>query len=113
MDKPTEFFYDNAGFSFDPEKETQEQGRMRVAIGLAKAERDASENGVHFQWSHDGMDSSEWIDTDDPWPTWQCVAYDGNGEIVDSICGVDFGRDGDPHSDVYRRVVEAEIAATL
>lgn len=114
---PTKFFYEHAGYSYDPATETQDQGRQRGARILARAERKARQQGYYFVWGYDGRDSSEWIanNTDggqnrNPWPTWQCLAYDANGHVVASLHGIDFGRDREPWGDPYRRVVEAELA---
>jgi hypothetical protein len=38
------------------------------------------------------------------------LAYDVDGNVINSLGGVDFGLDGTPHASHYRRVVEAEIA---
>jgi hypothetical protein len=35
---------------------------------------------------------------------------DEDGKIVQSLCFIDFGRDGSPWGDSYKRVVEAELA---
>jgi hypothetical protein len=111
------FFYDHAGASWNPETETEEQGRLRGARELAAAERTASALGWSFEWSIDpDIDSSEWLDDNedggrnrDPWHTWKCAMY-ADGEFVTSLHGIDFGRDGHPNSDPYRRIIEAELA---
>jgi hypothetical protein len=41
---------------------------------------------------------------------WVCCMFDENGELVQSLGGVDFGRDVEPWGPPYRRVVEAELA---
>lgn len=113
-----QFFYREAGYSYDPKKETKAQGRRRCARILADAERRASEAGISFQWEIDmGASSADWIADDedggrnkDPWAVWECVARDGSGKVIASLCGIDFGRDGEPWGDPYRRVVEAELA---
>jgi hypothetical protein len=106
-----QFFYEHAGYSYDPLKETREQGRRRCARGLANAEAKGSSLGFTFEWDYDGMDSSEWTDERQPaTPTWVCVCRNGAGEIVESLHGVDFG-DKEPWGESYRRVVEAELAA--
>ena len=56
---PVDFFYEHAGYSYDPKCETQNQGRRRCARGLAKAEAKASKLGFTFEWDYDGMDSSD------------------------------------------------------
>jgi hypothetical protein len=44
-----QFFLAHAGYSYDPTKETERQGRARCARQLAKAESDASRVGIHFR----------------------------------------------------------------
>jgi len=113
------FFLKWAGWSYDPKKETKIQGRQRCARELAHAERKAYDKGLTFHWAIDvGYLSSEWIDDDedggknhDPWLTWFCVAKNKRGTVVASLSGIDFGRDGEPWGDPYRRVVEAELAS--
>lgn len=115
------FFMAHAGYSYDPKTETPMQGRMRCAKELAYHEQRACEAGASFLWEPDPeITSANWInDNEDggrnnaPWSTWLCVARDANGEIFASLGGIDFGRDGSPWSDPYRRVVEAELACEL
>lgn len=103
------FFREHAGFSYRPGKETPAQGRARCAARLAAAERDSG--GLTFEWEIDpDCDSSDFSDDPDPWPLWVCICRDESGAIVDSLSAIDFGRDGDPWSNPYRRVVQAEIA---
>jgi hypothetical protein len=105
------FFLENAGFSYNPKTETQEQGKMRCARILAKAERQASERGFFYRWSIDPHnDSSDFDDDHEPWQLWQCSMYNADGRIVNSLHGIDFGRDVEPWGNNYRRVVEAELA---
>ncbi len=107
---PEQFFYEHAGYSYDPTSETRTQGRRRCARRLARAEAKASQLGFTFEWDYDGMDSSQWTDERDPaTPTWQCLCRNAAGEVVSSLCGIDF-TDGKPWGDPYQRVVEAELA---
>ena len=108
---PVEFFFEHAGYSYDPETQTREEGRRECAELLAAAERWASDAGLSYHWEYDGMDSSEWDSDPDPWPTWECVARDMDGEPVASLGGIDFGRDGEPWNNPHRRVIEAELAS--
>ena len=118
MHNVAQFFYDNAGYSYDPTKETQEEGRRRNAVLLADAERWARETGYSFVWDIDHDSSSaDGIDDDedggkhnDPWRVWSCWMMDEKGNTVQSLHAIDFGRDGQPWGDNYRRVVEAELA---
>lgn len=105
------FFKRHAGYSIAP-GETREQGRLRCARALADAEARGRDAGLSFEWSVDpDSDSSDWCDEMPTWQVWQCYAHDESGAVVAYMGAVDFGRDGSPHSDPYRRVVEAELAA--
>jgi hypothetical protein len=117
-----QFFLKHAGYSYDPKTQTPMQGRVQGARRLAAAERKARDVGYSFQWSADpSCLSSDWIADDedggrncDPWHTWQC-ALRGTGATFQGSCGaslhgIDFGRDGEPWGNPYRRVVEAELA---
>lgn len=104
------FFKANAGFSYNPKTETKAQGMDRCARRLAAAEQWAREAGYSFSWEVDCIDSSEWSGETPPWPQYLCVIRNGEGVIVGSLGGVDFGRDGTPWNNPYRRVVEAELA---
>jgi len=113
-----QFFLRHAGYSYDPETQTPMQGRIRGARALARAERQARDGGFSYQWSIDPQSlSSDWIDDNqdggrncDPWRTWQCAMFNAGGRIVNSLHAIDFGRDGQPWGDPYKRVVEAELA---
>lgn len=107
------FFLRHAGYSYDPKTETPLQGRIRCAKNLAAAASFALKAGASFEWSHDpDIDSSEWSDERLPYSAWQCIARDYCGNVVASLSGIDFGRDGSPYrAEPYRRVVEAELAA--
>lgn len=105
-----QFFLSQAGYSFDPKLESRMQGRIRNARALAVSERKARNEGYSFDWREDDCDSSEWSDESPAYVQWVCVMRDSSGAIVQSIYGVDFGRDGLPWNNSYRRVVEAELA---
>lgn len=118
MNKVEQFFYDNAGYSYDPATETPEQGREKSAILLASAERWAQETGYDFIWDIDpDASSADWIDDKKdggkyrkPWQVWFCSMLNERGKTVQSLHAIDFGRDGQPWGNSYRRVVEAELA---
>lgn len=110
MNQAEQFFFDSAGYSYDPKTENAEQGKIRCAERMAKAERDGREAGLSFQWSEDYRDSSEWSDEKPSWVQYICVCFAPDGIMLASLSGVDFGRDGTPESNPYRRVVEAELA---
>jgi len=106
-----QFFYDHSGWSYDPKTETSDEGHRKCAELLACAASRAINDGVYFDWCIDPYtDSSDFSDDDNPWSLWICRMYDNDGKIIDSLCGIDFGRDGLPHGDPYHRVVEAELA---
>jgi hypothetical protein len=104
------FFHEHAGWSYTPGKETEAQGRMRCARSLAKAESVARNVGLSFDWEQDECDSSEWSDERPAWAQWVCACRGQDGKILDSLGAIDFGRDGQPWGQPYKRVVEAELA---
>lgn len=99
--EPVRFFFDNAGFSYDPNVETAEEGKLRTASDLAMAEAWGKANGLTFVWEFDHDDSSDGDET--PEVREACIAY-VDGDVVASLGGI-----GDATDD-YRRVVEAELA---
>ncbi len=106
-----QFFYDHAGASYRPGVETLEQGRVRGARRLAAVEKAAAKRGFGYSWSIDpGVNSSEFSDEKPVWRLWRCVMRNRDGGVVNSLHGIDFGRDGGPSGSPYRRVVEAELA---
>ncbi len=107
------FFYNQAGYSYNLKTETCEQGRMRGAKALAKAEAHAKDAGYVFEWGYDDVDSSEWSDETPPYAQWICIMRDADGNVLASLGGIDFGRDGEPWGDPYKRVVEAELATEV
>lgn len=108
---PMRFFMAHAGYSYDPKTQTPMQGRRQCALALAAAEASASERGDSFEWGIDQYtDSSDWSDDPNPWRVWNCSARDCDGKVYASLNSIDFGRDGEPWSSPYRRVVEAELA---
>lgn len=101
------FFQEHAGYIVG--------ARALCAFNLAKASERAASDGMAFRWEVDQeIDSSDFSDETPAWELWTCVAYmdDERGDAccVASLCGIDFGRDGNPWNDPYRRVVEAELA---
>lgn len=104
------FFYDNAGYSYRPGYQTQEEGRRECATALASAEARAHALGYAFVWEIDhDSDSSDFSD-DEPYSLWFCRMVDPEGETVEALSGIDFGPGGEPWGNTYRRVVEAELA---
>lgn len=96
MEANVKFFYDHAGYSYDPKVETAAAaGRLRCATALAGAER-AARGAVYFDWGWESEVEGEY-----------CVArLDETGETT-SLGGIQ-GAD-----DNYRRVVQAELALEL
>lgn len=109
---PYRFFYRNAGFAWG-EGETKAQGRARGARALAAAEAWMQENGAVYQWKHDGTASAEFTGKKPGYALWECCMYqviDNELVFVESLGGIDFGENGEPWGNDYRRVVEAELA---
>jgi len=103
-----QFFYDNAGYSYMPARETEEEGRVRCARELARAE-DCLKAGPYYIQI-----------TDDPEPWDGCEPYEGPLYIV-SLYSVEndiqpalIGSLGsvacESEDDPYIRVVSAELA---
>ncbi len=124
---PYQFFLKHAGYSYDPKTESPMQGRIKTARALAAAERKARDNELWFKWEIDpDCTSADWIAdnedggrNNDPWQTWICFACSPNespgrlsnlSTVLASLGGIDFGREGEPWGNSYRRVVEAELA---
>lgn len=101
MTKTEQFFFDHAGWGYDPLTETSDEGRARCAKRLAAAEQWATDEGMSFEWTPDEY-------ADEP-GEWCCVARDAGGVVLASLGGVGF-ESGEPWGDPYRRVVEAELA---
>ena len=98
-----QFFYDNAGSSYDPATETFAEGCVRGARKLAAAEQHAHEQGWIYLWEDDGCACS----ICDTKHEQICLLYDKAGTFkrllasLGGICGA---------TPEYRRVVEAELA---
>lgn len=106
------FFRDNAGRSWNPQKETELQGAWRGALAFASAELRGERVGLSFHWENDqDSDSSEFSDEKPAWQLWVCDLIDTDGEsLAGSLSAIDFGRDGSPDGQPYARVVQAELA---
>jgi hypothetical protein len=73
---PYLFFIKNAGYSYDPKKETPFKGRVRCARALAEAEKRASAEGCSFEWEQDDSTNREWTDEGAEYYTWRCLMRD-------------------------------------
>lgn len=106
------FFYQHAGFSFDPKTETRNQGKWRCAREMARAEKYANAQDWLFEWEDDwsignhkefyGEGSA--YDEHEPSTCESCLLRDLDGNVLASLSCID---DADVN---YRRVVEAELA---
>jgi hypothetical protein len=105
------FFFDNAGYGYDPQTETQDQGHTRCAVVLAAAEAAGNIAGYRFQWNIDSdCDSSDWSDEKPAYDQYELIGYNEAGDVIGALGCIDFGRDGSPTRDNYARVCEAEMA---
>jgi hypothetical protein len=111
LTKQQQFFYDHAGYIYDPATETREQGRRACAVELAAAEAWASEAGIAYEWQPDDTTNREFTDEGPEYHLWACHMGDrANGVHMGSLSGIDLGPDSHPCRDNYARVVEAELA---
>jgi hypothetical protein len=113
MTKTERFFFDNAGYSYDPRTETRKQGRLRCARALALAEETAAERNWEFLWDADqdgcigcdcGAEDCKCC-TGEPHEILCCALKDADGKILASMGGI-----CEPTRD-YGRIVEAELAS--
>ena len=131
MTKREQFFYDNAGFSYNPETETQEDGRIRCAQEMAKVEDEAQALGMYldvskesdcYAWHASGdfdivTSKSILEDGDDTelYPSFLVELRTHEGETVGSVGGVTFdnGTQDSPTQErrTYERVLFAELAS--
>lgn len=111
------FFYEYAGFSYNPATETVEDGKRRGARQLATAEREAKEHDLEIVWSRDGESELDDAGTKyADWPHFQVIVYGSDGEILSSLSSIMLADQTDPwlseaYRDPYARVVEAEVAS--
>lgn len=104
-----DFFYERAGFSYNPATETLEEGHLRSARELAEAEAyaEAHQWSAYWEDDYDRMED-EWAD----WPQYVCQVVDADGDPLASLGGVMFSDRGTPDDgDPYARVVRAELFA--
>jgi len=112
LTRKEQFFFDHAGYSWNPEQESEMEGRARCATAMASAERYAWEQDWAFEWSYDidgciGCDcgSEECAcSTGTPHEVLVCELINDDREHLTSLGGI-----CGPTAD-YRRVIEAELA---
>lgn len=124
------FFLSNAGYSYDPQKETRIQGRRRGAQVLALAEQWADLEGLQFVWETDPDCTEDDFEFDAdkahvrehgavgcrlirPCP--ECkdrvdAAECRHSQTLQSLWGITESLNN-TERDAYRRVVEAELAS--
>jgi hypothetical protein len=95
------FFYDHAGFSFNPKTETEEQGKVNCAKQRVKAVKYAEDHGWNYEWHADqnGCECEDGADHEVEY----CILFD-HGTVIESVGGVCNA------TAEYRRVVEADLA---
>jgi hypothetical protein len=106
---------EHAGMSYQPSIETREQGAVRSALELARAEYVARHSAVYFAWQADDDPDLSWMDADartelerGETAMMACVLYGADGESLASLWGIHMR---DPwQADPYRRVIEAQLA---
>lgn len=105
MTPAEQFFYDNAGYCYDPKTQTEEQGRVQCASELARAEAHSHEQEWEVEWVPDTQ--ADPLDWDGEGP----MGVEASGCILRASDGVEESLWGIwDASPVYRRVVEAELA---
>lgn len=108
LSEQEEFFYEHAGYSWNPATQREEEGRQETAKALAAAEVAANELGVEFVWESD-WDVGSHVEyygesyRTEPETCESCCAW-LRGDLVASLGCID---DASPE---YVRVVEAELA---
>jgi hypothetical protein len=120
-----EFFYEHAGYVYDPKTQTAEEGRRATAKALANAEQWAWDNNYEFEWEREirlatrtvELAVEAWsefldgtgIDPEDVSDIVSVVMRTEDGEGVESLGAIIEGYDNEYNRN-YRRVVEAELA---
>ena len=106
------FFYQNAGYSYDPKIQTEDQGHIESAKRYAKTEQSILERGLTFEWydDPDGCIGCDCGSSDCDCASKRrhtclvCVARDTEDQVVASL-----GSICEPSRE-YRRVIQAELA---
>jgi hypothetical protein len=114
------FFYEHAGWGYDPKVETPEEGRQRSARALAAAEAWAKSVDLRFVWEYDedaAMDaatSGEEFETCEWAAAYPASAFDDNRDMgFGAPRGIPLASlGGITNADAnYRRVIQAELAS--
>ena len=95
MDSNQQFFYDHAGYSYDPKTETPDEGRHRCAVALADAEQRWLASGALFIVDPDEDNGPDSVGM---------LIVGPDGTVLASLWAIE-GAD-----DNYTRVVRAELA---
>lgn len=112
MSPAVAFFHEHAGESYDHKTETPEQGRMRYAKELARAEEWLATVPHSIEWREDEHADRSGFDHEAP--LFVCIVsvkVDGDWQ-PESMGGIDLGPTGN-ECDPYMRVVVAELASEL
>ncbi len=119
----TQFFYRNAGFSYNPKMQTKQQGHWASARSLAQAEAWAQSQGLIAVWQFDVIADASFVEdwTEEEQTEWNAKDHEALGCILYRPCP-DHGTDCkhaehlqslwgifDP-TEEYKRVIEAELA---
>jgi len=101
-----QFFFEHAGFFYNPATETVAVGKLNSALTYAAAEAHARAECWYFEWVPDpDADPYDW-DGEGPIGTeaYGCILRDASGKALASLWAI-----WDPGG-VYRRIVQAELA---
>lgn len=110
-----QFFYDHAGYSWNPKTETPEEGRWRCARKLRAAEVEGKRRGWHVVWEPDP--DAMWDDDVERETTeydqYVATLYDEDDKLLACLGSIDLGPNNYPDlgdkTEPYVRVVEAEL----
>lgn len=100
------FFWNNAGWSYDPRKETQARGRTLCAKAMADAEQAYQDAEAYANWCFKIV-PDELATFDEGAPRWLMYIEDTQGHVMASLGAVD-----DDSKD-YSRVIRAELSLEL
>lgn len=99
MTKQETFFYNHAGYSWDPKTENQDQGRRRSAENLAMGEDWYAGQPLEFNTT---------LDEDEPGTYIAALHHAITGEALQCLGGID----SEP-GDAYYLVIRAQLALEL